>query len=302
MIKDFVNMYDYKYWRYKLETYDAIVGKTNEFVEKFGNDWLEQQNIDQYQSSLKSEIYYMFFHSSEALFTLMLSFTESLIPPLEMKRIHTSQINKFIKTTIESEDYGVENVKNLYYIVGESQFDDSAEFIYEYIKRVGNRLSQNTVYNEYKHGLRLRAGDSEITFDFGETSEDGESKSMTTSGTAHRYINTERIRSHLHRQNDPNPNWGISENVTEFFDYEVAVDLCFINCLLIRQIIRKQKKVLQIYEDGLVSEDGFIAKDLEYNFNTFGHLDIDDIFEEDIDIARFTIDYKVGPEVYRTTY
>lgn len=157
----FTNMYDYKYWFYKLKTYDTILEDTEKFISMMGDEEFKKEPIEAYQLFLKGEIVFTFFHSTEALFSLIICCLNSPIPWVAMKNIRFEDICKYVREEIVTGNISDENIRFVFFhgcIGEEAKREDvkkSIAFIKDYLKRIGSRFLENEIYNAYKHGLRI---------------------------------------------------------------------------------------------------------------------------------------------------
>lgn len=123
---------------------------------------MQDEPIDEFRLSLKSEAVYDFFHTTEALFSLFIANRVSYIPWRKMRHIGVGQICDFIRDVVLEDDLSNEGIREaFYYGTGEDALEkseelhESVDFIKTYLKLVGTRFLDHDLYNEYKHGLRV---------------------------------------------------------------------------------------------------------------------------------------------------
>lgn len=300
LIKEFVEQYDYSYWIFKLNTYNQIIDNIGDFSGRYGDEYIDDAGTEQYEQSLKSEVVYMFYHTSEALFSLIMSFSESSIPPLEMKRIRINHIRNFVENKLGTNEFDNNEIRELFYFEvqdGSNRISESVDFIEKYMSNIGDLLLENTIYNEYKHGLRLNATSSEFEM----STQEGETI-LDTEGNSIVYIRTDRLRDDLPVNEDDNRQWGKSAYVTEFFNFDFYNTLCGLNTHLIRHFVEMRKEEIRIQEEEQPDEDGVIRTEAELDLPLYTNFDIRELFEPDLGVSEFTLDFQVGPEVYQTKY
>jgi len=281
--REFFNSYDHKYWFYKLKTNRLLVDNLEEFVEEFGGDDLQDESVEEFRLSLKSEVVYDFFHTTEALFSLFIANRVSHIPWRKMRHLGVGQICDFIRNIVLNDDLSDEDIRYAFYRgTGEDALEEneelreSVEFIGTYLKTVGTRFLDNTLYNEYKHGLRVVTSRKSVTI----TDEESEEMILDRRGTAHTYLQSEQI------EEDGNDEIHQLIKATEWFDYEVYHDLCLFNYYLIRQMFDSLR---QNFRGG--DEEGMI------DITLFDY-DLNDLFEDNDYRLTEKHRYPVGEKLY----
>lgn len=277
--------YDTDHWFYKIKTYDLLLENAEEFFEEMGDEGLKEKSVDGFHQAIESEIVFTFYHITESLFMLM-GACNSALPWLEMKHIKVKDIMDFIRDTVRDEDWEEGALKAIFYPnmkepeEYEGTMEESLDFIEEYLSRMTYWYLDNDIYNEYKHGLRLSTSESSIRI-APEDDPGGEAGPVVfgREGTAHVYLEEEE----MHRE-DSEVYYKLNK-VTSGFDYELFLQLCYINHLLIDQIVRVRRDASQEGDEG----GG------EVSVNTFHDFDIDEIIDYDAEKAwEFKFSYPSG--------
>ena len=240
----FTRFYDYNHWFFRLKTLDIILDNPEKFVNECGDEELKKENIEDYKLSLKTEIFFTFFHTAEALFSLMICVHSSKLPWLSMKLIKFKEICDNIRDTILQEKLSDEDIRFLFFngIIGKEaerkDIKDSISFIRQYLKRMGKLFLDNKLYLEYKHGLRLITLNSQfkiIPENFG-----NQVTILTRKGTAHVYLDHTLLS-----KTGKDEQYKV-ELVTQSFDYQLYLRLAVINLQLIKNIIETRKQKLKL--------------------------------------------------------
>lgn len=160
--EEFYKNYDESYWNTKIEMYDYLLENMEDVFKGAA-----EEDLDDHRRLVKAEFVYMFYHSAEALFGLVRSLTKGGIPWIDLKETYSGDITAFVEKELQSEDFDEELVDVFYPGVRpteeqKKQIDQSVNLIWRYLKKVGSMYDDRTVYNEYKHGLRLMANQSRI--------------------------------------------------------------------------------------------------------------------------------------------
>lgn len=263
--REFFNSYDHRYWFHKLKTNRILVDHLEEFVNEFGGEDLQDESVEEFRLSLKSEAVYDFFHTTEALFSLFIANRVSYIPWRKMRHLGVHQICDFIREIVLDDGLSHEDIRYAFYRgTGDGALEENEEpresvgFIETYLKTVGTRFLDNDLYNEYKHGLRVVTSRKSVTI----FNEETEKKMLDEEGTVHTYLQSERI------QKDGNDEIHQLIKVTEWFDYEVYHNLCLFNYYMIKQMFDSLR---QNFHGG--DEEGML------DITLFDY-DLEDLFED----------------------
>lgn len=279
---EFVQSYDHKHWWYKLKTYNTLINHTEEFVENYGDEF-QDEPLEEYRLSLKSEVIFTYYHISEALFSLIIC-RNAAIPWIYMKHLRFSEICDFVRDNL-LDGASKRNVAATFYPqIGEEEWKDengqlfeSVSFIQEYLRRMGAVFLENDVYSEYKHGLRLIAAES--GFQIGLESEKTD-ETIARHGSTHIYLQ----ENENHR--DGNDVYYDLKRVVKSFDYELYYRLCLVNYHLVDQLFRVSRQQ-QDTEDNVM------------RIRLFDEVKVDAVFEEDVH-GKFTLKrkYASGEKMY----
>jgi len=159
--EQFTKGYDYRQWFFKLKTNELVFENLEKFIEKFGDKELKEEPIKSYKLSLKAELVFTFYHSTEALFSLIICGTTSSVPWVSMQDIKVKGICDYIRGFVLKDKLTDEQIRFMFFNsvstkdIKRKEFVESIKFIREYLKRIGRLFLENEVYNEYKHGLRV---------------------------------------------------------------------------------------------------------------------------------------------------
>lgn len=288
-MRSFFRLYDTDHWFYKIKTFDILLDSTEQFVDEMGDDELQEKSIEEYRRAIESEIVATFYHISESLFILM-GVCNSALPWLEMKHIRMSQINEFVGDEIIKKNLSEDELKQIFYPgirppeEMEETMEESFDFIEEYLARMCHRFLDKDIYNEYKHGLRLSTTESSIQIapekePMGETGP----VALQRGGTAHMYLEEERL------EKEDSEEYFKLNKVTNGFDYELFLDLCITNYLLLDQIIQVRRN--QIGEHKAEDEEERIE------VTSFHDFDVDELFDYNAGKEwAFRVSYQIGEE------
>jgi hypothetical protein len=268
--------YNYKYFFFRLKTIDIILEDIHKFVDTMADEELKKENISHFQRGLQSEVICTFFHMTETLFALMIA-VKSEVPWLWMKSYRVHQIMEYIRTEILTEKISDEDLRYIFYNgvkreeLGRKDLQLSIKFIRDYLKRIGELYLDNTLYDEYKHGVRVILGTSGISILRNGT----EHIPLASSDFVHTYLTSKLVykqgKTEYHQ---------VSEHMVTF-DYELHKRLCIKNYQLIEAIFhtRQQKSHLQ---------DGD-----QIGVTMFDHDSINDLFKPDTHntLRKFRIDF-----------
>lgn len=287
MNEEFFRLYGTDHWFYKIKTFNILLNSTEQFVWKLGDEELQEKPVEDYRRAIKSEIVATFYHISESLFILM-GVCNSVLPWVQMKHIKMEDIEEFVEETIVEKELDDEELKQIFYPgvrpaeEHEGTMEDSFGFIREYLARMGGRYLDRDIYNEYKHGLRLSTTESSFRIApekefMGETGP----VALERGGTSHVYLEEELFHK------DDSEDYKRLNKVTSGFDYELFLDLCITNYLLIDQIIQIRRS--KISGDPEAGE--------EVQVTSFHEFDVDEITDYDASKQwEFKFSYQVGEE------
>jgi len=260
----FTHLYDYNHWFFRVKTLDIILDNPEKFIKECGDEELKKENIEDYKLSLKTELYYTFFHMTEALFSLMICARTSKLPWLSMKLIKFKEICDNIRDTILQDKLTDEDIRFLFFngvINKEAErkdVKDSIRFIKEYLKRMGKLFLDSKMYMEYKHGLRLITSNSFFNL-IPETGNNRKSI-LSRKGTAHTYLDYELIR-----KKGKDEKYKV-ELVTQSFDYKLYLRLAIINLQLIKNLFETRRQKLKSKLGGKMLVGMFDKHDLNEIF------------------------------------
>jgi len=285
MNREFWRGYDTDHLFFKIKTYDLLLENADEFFEEIGDEELREKSVGGFHQAIQSEVVFSFYHITESLFLLM-GVCNSAVPWLEMRHIRVGEIADFIRDTVKDEDWEDGALKSIFYPnmrvpeEHEGTMEKSLNFIEEYLSRMSHRYLDNDIYNEYKHGLRLSTSESSIRIaPEGEPVGEAGPVVFGREGTAHVYMEEEKVYK------EDSEEYYELKKVTSGFDYELFVQLCYINYLLIDHIVRVRREDLQTEEDG----------EKQVSVNSFHDFDIEEIFDYDPQkVWEFKVSYPHG--------
>lgn len=164
LAEEFYRSYDKDHWNLKIEMYDYLLENMENVFE--GRD---EEFVEYCRRQVRAEFVYMFYHSFEALLGLIRSLTENGIPWIDLKETYTGDIENFVKNDMKEDDFNRDLCRVFYPGLDASdpgeRVEDAVESIWEYLDRAGRIYCNRTVYNEYKHGLRLITKESDVEMD-----------------------------------------------------------------------------------------------------------------------------------------
>lgn len=195
---DFIENYNTEYWYSKIYSMERILEDTSDYVEfldlDFEDESEEEEMIEEFEMYATSEIVYTFYHTTEALFALMMA-SQSRTPWLVLREYRNYQIWEFVEgiLDIEDEDEQIEAIGARFYetLPPNETLNQSCQEIYEYLEQMFFYYENNEVYNSYKHGLRLMTDEEYMTIIDGETDEE----KQTLGGYAHIFLEDEEIET-----------------------------------------------------------------------------------------------------------
>lgn len=265
--QEFIDNFDYKYWLFKLKTHHQILTDLEEFVDGFGDDFLQKEALDEYRLALQAEVVYDFYHTTEALFSLFIAVRASHIPWLKMKHLRVRQICDFIRDVVLDDGVSDEDIRYAFYrgvdpdaLEEDEDFADSVAFIQQYLNTVGNRYLDMGLYDEYKHGLRLITLQKSVNI---RPEEKNAEPTIDKSGNTHVYLQSEQVKK------EGRDEYHQVVKVSEWFNYDLYYQLCIINCRLIEQMFQSLQQNLHGTDDGETIEITLFEYDLEEIFEGY---------------------------------
>lgn len=271
MNNEFWRGYDADHWFYKIKTYDTLLENHEEFMEEMGDEEFQEKSADSFHQAIESEIVFNFYHMTESLF-MLISVCNSILPWVEMKHIRVGEIADFMRDVVMEKEWEDDDIKQIFYPgmrepkEHEGTMEQSIEFIKEYLARMSDWYLDNDIYNEYKHGMRLSTSGGRIQMApekefMGETGP----VMFQREGTTHVYLEEEEVGR------EDSEVYHTLHRVMSGFDYELFLQFCYINYLLIDQIVNIRRKQLQGRSDTDEEE--------RIEVNSFHDMDIDEVFD-----------------------
>lgn len=299
----FIQSYDYRYWKYKIYLLEHGINNADEITNPDIHDVFEEESGDAtgLRLSIKSEYVSMFYHMSEALFTVCKVLLEEGVAWIDMMETYPKDLKEFVEHTFVESNITDDELVNLFFpfiftsniswedTSGEFERKaiDSIDFAREYLRRIGEKFTEDKIYNHYKHGLRLSMYDGTVEVDYPEifegtdieTNSDGDLQ-----GDSYYYFEPKEDDRNYEGNYD---NHRMSEIITTI-DYERHKQLCLTNYILIKQIFKMHQLILSIEpEDRLrISTESI---DREISVPTFEDEDIDEIFYWDETGYKFDV-------------
>jgi len=263
----FTNSYEYNQWFFRLKTLESCLAKSAEFMANVADEELKAESIDSFKLHLKAEIVFTFFHSAEALFSLIIATREAQVPWVQMRGIRFKDLCDFIRDKMVAKALTEEEIRYIFYngIVddeGKKKLQKSLSFIKEYLSRMGKIFLENEAYNEYKHGLRVM--NREAGFQIIPEGVADPKPVMSVAGTAHIFLHTEEIAR------DKKDVYLNVSQVTRTFDYELFLRLAYMNFELIRSIFDTRRQKLK---HGQAGGEGTVY--------LYEHANLEELFKED---------------------
>ncbi|GGL67126.1 hypothetical protein [Halocalculus aciditolerans] len=284
---EFWNGYDPEHWFYKIKMYDALLENTADFMDEMGDEELQEKSADSFHQAIESEIVFNFYHMTESLF-MLISVCNSLLPWVEMRHIRVNEIADFMRDVVVEKDWEDGHIKQIFYPgmrepeEHEGTMEPSIEFIEEYLARMSEWYLDNDIYNEYKHGMRLSTSGGRLQIApekefMGET----EPVVFEREGTTHVYLKEEEVGR------DDSEVYYTLTRVMSGFDYELFQQFCYINYLLIDQIVSIRREQLQGSRED--------EEEARIEVHSFHDMDIDEIFDYNHEKEwEFTVSYPAG--------
>lgn len=274
---DFFENYQHEYWFYKLKTLDYCIENLEEVKESIGGNEIIDYQTSAMRQSLKADVVLQFYHISEALFSLMVAVDDSAAPWLEMKYIGVRDIADFIRDVIQEDELGEDELKNWFYHraseenEGYEEIRRSLEFIEEYLPWMGRMFLDNDVYNEYKHGLRLYSGYTQMRM------VNDDERQTVAEGKSLLYLDQELVE-----KDGSEEFWQLSMAIKSY-DYDLYLKTGLINYHLIRNLIVARQ--VDLDESGELEEP--------VRLWTFAE-DVEDLFDTDDDLFTVKAPYPTG--------
>ena len=261
----FIKSYPYAALFYKINILEKLVRNYDEFNKYFVfRDILKDESIykEKIILSLKSEIYFEFFHISEALFALIYAFWKEIvdnkinIPWFWMSNYTFPEMNKFVeniktKKIIFDDNNTLPifyNLKSNYKGDNTEALEKSVSFISQFVIKLAEEYLKNKErYNSYKHGSRVCIGNYQEGLN---------------AWDVHIYIDEKNIKTNSDR---------ISKTIVKkikSFDWERASRISKVALSLIQNMIITRK---QLYEGSQ-----------KVKWISFEVYNINELFKEDI--------------------
>ena len=290
--EEFYRYYDHDYWIAKIEMHDYLL---EHLEDVFEDDEYSEEDIERYESLVRAEYHYIFYHSTEALLGLINSISKDGIPWIDLKESRSFKIDNFVKEELQDDEFEDELREVFYPAIDirsdeqEEEVSKSTEFFLKYLRMIGSMYSERTVYNEYKHGLRLMTSEREISFQIGTTEgmsdefldrddveEIDEGVSWTTMDDEVLFFLDSTV---IDQDEDTEKKfWSLSRKV-KAMEFDLYRRLCVHNAVMIHQIFDIRRKILDIDEDDFE----------ETNVKLYSETDIDEVFEAENSLTAFSI-------------
>jgi len=247
LYKFFIDFYNYNYWTYKARILQLIIENNEPFEILFKDEVLSKHPKDNVINSLKFEVYFTLFHSTEALFALIfgLMFNKKNLW-FWISEYKFEEINKLINQVSENgiESFAKGREKDLlgylfFALVPKDHEDNekiekSMQFINDYLKRLAKEYSDKGDYNSYKHGLRALNINASVRMQEQDTG-----KPIFESSTdATVYLGKERVKI-------DNVEMDKIVLLTKALDYKKAINIIGVNIALIHNIIEARRATLK---------------------------------------------------------
>lgn len=289
LVNEFYQNYEDDYWYAQIRIYEYLLDHVEDV---FGGSELEEEDLEDYRRMIKAEFTYMFYHSSEALLGLVRSLAQDGIPWIDLKETMNRDIDNFIENELQEDDFR-ENVKDVFYPFMPVEDDEvqeaveqSVDFIWRYLNMIGVLYGKRSVYNEYKHGLRLMTSVRTIEMEKLVDDVDGEDFEeldvrRTEDGVAFTMLSGDVFvfleRSKMQEVEETGKKvWSLSRKI-QALEFERDKRLCSFNADLIRQIFRVRREL----DD---SDEGDV-----FGTIIFEDIDIEEVVEPENLMQEFTI-------------
>lgn len=263
----FINLYDYRSWKYRLRVNNLVIENAEKFIEEFGDEELEGDEAYEMELALKTQGLADFYHVTETLFNLMYSFLKYEIPWIGMRHTTIGDIkSNLLQGKILKGELTAEEVRFLFYhrIEEDERIDPSVEFIQNYLKRMGEIFFEtDDFYKEYKHGFRASVGKSNLSATR-EPTEDNEAFPLA-GAEAVTYLKDEIVK-----ETDEEKIVQL-KNFTDGFNYERYREMAWINYTLIKNIFSVRRQLIKEEEEseGKVNLQLFPEETAEEFFKEF---------------------------------
>lgn len=277
----FTRMYAYKSWLYRLTIFEDILDNTEDFFKRVDSDVIDPEERNTFILSVKGEIYFTFFHITEALFSMIFACHHAQVPWIQMKGLRYRVLCDFVRDQIVAKQFTDEQLRYVFFngVIGDEakkpEIIRSIEFLREYLAKMGELFLDNKAYGEYKHGLRVMTTQSR--FQISPENVPNPKPILGREGTAVVYLDTKRIekngKDEVHQV----------KQITKSFDYQLYLRLGQINVDLLSNIFetRRQKEKLKPGD--------------KMSIKVFKDCDLKEIFKEDhASKFSFTINHPIG--------
>ncbi|EJN60465.1 hypothetical protein [Halogranum rubrum] len=286
---EFIQSYDDDYWSVRISMMDFVLNNLDEFEDSLDYD---REVRDHLQRIARSEYRYLFYHSTEALLSIVRSIASQGLTWIDVRETYTNDLYEFIDDSLTTDGI-LDDLRYVFYANSDlvdrrSAMDESIEFIRRYLLRIGDLYKSDNVYNEYKHGLRLMTSKSRIQIDIPGDEFDSEflnSDSVTETETGVRWTPMDSdVLLYLNKaewDQDPETgkkHWSL-EKVISALEFDLYRRLSRINADLISQIFSLWRVVLNVDE----------GAEEEATIKIYDHLDIEDIFKSTNEMSKFTV-------------
>lgn len=253
---EFYRSYEEGHWKMKIGMYDYLLENMEDAFENQDKEFYEDC-----RRQVKAEFVYLFYHSTEALLGLVRSLSKGGIPWVDLKETRGWKIDEFVDEDLQ-EDAFKDELRGVFYPATnptkeqEKLIGESVELIWQYLKYIGRMYGKRTVYNEYKHGLRLVARQSKVemridddnvdksflaALDGVEETEDGLVWNALSGDVLFYLDSTVWARD----EDTGKKYWSLSRKMRSL-EYELFRRLCQFNADLITQIFSVRRDILDI--------------------------------------------------------
>lgn len=278
--REFVNLYNYKHWFFRIKSLTMLIENMDEFLEESEDEELEDEDSYSFELALKTEVMATFFHTSETLLTLLISYRDYSVPWVGMKNVMTWDLYNFVKDELREDEISEETLRKIFFFKvpeDDERLDESLDFVEGYLQEVGRVFMESDFYNEYKHGLRLNTSKTALSI-VPETGDDTQPVMQDA------YEGVTTLKEEKFDENEDSEFYSLVLD-TESFNYERYVEMCWVNYTLIKNIFSPRKT--------LASKDE--AGELEAEYHFFHKESIDDFFQDYPEDNRgFSHSYPVG--------
>lgn len=300
---EFFRLYNYRYWLYKICLLDYGINNISEVLHPIGDNSFDANDHSQFELSIKSEFFFVFNHTTEALFTLLYVIDNHGIAWADMQELSTGELDDYIREYYVKTDADKSKLSEAFFpmvdndyngndteILGDnsdsknSSIVESLDFIQEYLAKIGKMYTDKElyrdIYNHFKHGLRVSTYPASIVLD----NEAEELERLSDKGLPLDENGNLSDDTFLYFSKEPADYEGedhfdyyyISQKV-KTLDYELFKRLSITNFELIEQSFKVMNAILDV-EPHMIGAIG-PGESLEVSVRTFGEESIDDLFE-----------------------